>query len=310
MQEPGQGHVGGVLAQVLAERLVALQLGPELLDLGLDALGGAAAGLGLGQRPAEQAAAQGAPGYHAEAILARRRQHLELDRTLGQVVEALLRDQAQEVPAPGLLVGLGDVPAREVRAAHVEHLALFDELLHGLPDFFPGRLAPDVVHLVEVDVVEPHALQAALAGALDVQRRELRGVGPLAHVAVDLGGDDDLLAPAAALGEPAAEDLLGDALAAHPAVDVGRVEEVDAVLERAVHDGERVRFGGLGPEVHRAQAQPADHQAGAAEVGVFHGGLLSREGEAVLYAMGPERSHPATGHVTRLNARRTVSRSR
>ena len=58
------------------------------------------------------------------------------------------------------------------------------------------------------------------------ERRDV--VGPVAHVAVDLGRQHDLLAPPAALREPAADDLLGDAFALLPAVDVGGVEEVDA----------------------------------------------------------------------------------
>src|SRR3712207_8804064 len=45
----------------------------------------------------------------------------------------------------------------------------------------------------------------------------------------------------ATLGEPAAEHLLGAALADVEAVDVGRVEEVDPLGESAVHD--RVRVG-------------------------------------------------------------------
>ena len=99
------------------------------------------------------------------------------------------------------------------------------------------------------------------------QRRQPRRVRPRVAAAVDLGGQHDLLPPAAALGEPAADDLLG--LAA--AVDVGGVEEVDAGLERRVHDLVAVGLVGLRPEVHRAEAQRADPQAGAAEVAIVHG---------------------------------------
>src|SRR5262249_22116815 len=96
-------------------------------------------------------------------------------------------------------------------------------------------------------------------------------VGPVAGLAVDLGGQHDLVPPAAAVVEPAPQDLLGDPLAQLPAVYIGGVEEVEAVLECPVHDGVAVGLGRLRPEVHRAQAQPAHPQTGATQIRVFHG---------------------------------------
>src|SRR5437763_9641551 len=83
---------------------------------------------------------------------------------------ALLGDQAEEVAVTRDLVGLRDVPAGEVGAAHVEDLALAHQLLHALPDLFPGRAARDVVHLVEVDVVRLQTPQGRLTLALERQR--------------------------------------------------------------------------------------------------------------------------------------------
>ena len=88
--------------------------------------------------------------------------------------------------------------------------------------------------------------------------------------AVDLGRQDGLLAALAALGEPGAEHLLGAALALVEAVDVGRVEEVDPLGQRPVHDLVRVGLLGLPAEVHGAQAEPGDRQAAASEVRVVH----------------------------------------
>ena len=74
-----------------------------------------------------------------------------------------------------------------------------------------GVLPIDVVHLIEVDVVRLQPPEAGVTGVPDVTGRELRIVGPVAgDVAVDLGGQDHLLPPAATLCEPAAEDLLGE----------------------------------------------------------------------------------------------------
>ena len=176
------------------------------------------------------------PRDDAEAVVERGGQHLELDGAVDQVVDRLLADQAEEVAPRCGLLGLGDVPAGEVRRADVEDLALLAQDLHRLPDLVPRRGPVDVVHLVEVDVVGLQPPQRRVAGPADVQRGELRVVGPVAHVAVELGREDRTLAPSAALGEPAPDDLLGDALALLPAVDVRGVEEVDAVLVRAVHD--------------------------------------------------------------------------
>src|SRR4029077_19650805 len=91
---------------------------------------------------------------------------------------------------------------------------------------------------------------------------------PFAHLAVDLGGEDDALAPAAALGEPAAHDLLRDALAGLPSVDVRGIEEVDAGIERPVHEREAVRLARLRAEVHRAEAEAAHAQASSTEADV------------------------------------------
>ena len=242
------------------------------LDQGLDALAGATALGDLAQRPAQQASAERAPRDDADPVRLTRRQHLELDHAGVEVVEALLRHQPQRAPPPGGLVGLHHVPAGEVRAADVQHLALGDQQVHRLPDLVPRGVTVDVVHLVEVDVVGLQAPQAVVARLTDVQRRQLRRVRPLVATAVDLGREHGLLPPATALREPPADDLLG--LGA--AVDVGGVEEVHARLERRVHQLVARRLVGVGAEVHRAEAQGADAEAGAAEEAVIHAGNLPR----------------------------------
>ena len=67
VEQPGQSHVGGRLADVLAEALVLLQFGAVRLDPFLDLLRGAAALLNFLQRAAEHAARQRAPGDQAQA---------------------------------------------------------------------------------------------------------------------------------------------------------------------------------------------------------------------------------------------------
>src|SRR5262249_1388241 len=166
------------------------------------------------------------------------------------------------MPRRGRGVRLRDVPAREVAAPGIEHLALTHQHLECLPNLVPRCVTVDVMHLVEVDVVRLEPSQALVARTADVERGEPLVVRSLAHAALDLGRQDDLLAPPAALLEPATDDLLGHALTRLPAVDVRGVEEVEAQLERMVHDGEAVRLAGVRTEVHGAEAERAHPNAG------------------------------------------------
>src|ERR1035438_5977018 len=103
----------------------------------------------------------------------------------------------------GLLVGLGDLPTREVTASDIQNLAFAVELFHGLPDLFPWARAVHMVHLVEVDVIGLEPLETGLTGFADVEGGKAGRVGPIPHGAEDLGGQDHLIAAAPALGEPA-----------------------------------------------------------------------------------------------------------
>ncbi len=228
----------------------------------------------LAQRAAEQPAVQRRPRDDAEAVVLGGRDDLHLRAALGQVVQALLADQAEGAAPGGGLVRLGDVPAREVRGAGVEDLALLHQHVDGLPDLVPRRVPVDVVELVQVDVVGPEPFQAGVHGPADVDRRKLVVVGPrgsvTGHVAVHLGGEHDLVAPLAALGEPGADDLLGPALVAGSPVDVGRVEEVDSRVQRRVHEGVAVGLVGQRTEVHRPEYESADLQSRASQLYVLH----------------------------------------
>jgi hypothetical protein len=55
-----------------------------------------------------------------------------------------------------------------------------------------------------------------------------------------------------------------------PAVVVGRVEEVDALVVCAIHDRVRVWLVGHRAEIHGAEAEAADREPGAAERGEIH----------------------------------------
>ena len=75
------------------------------------------------EHPAQQPAVQRAPRDDPDAVSLAGGQHLQLDRARREVVQGLLADQPEHRAAGGSLLGLGDVPAREVRRAHVNDLA-------------------------------------------------------------------------------------------------------------------------------------------------------------------------------------------
>src|SRR5690242_20842961 len=97
VQQPGQRHVGRLLAEFVAQRLV----GRDLLVVPLQGIGGPA-GLAapalalLLQHAAEQAALERGPRDDADAVLECRGQYLELNLPGQQVVDGLLADQAEE----------------------------------------------------------------------------------------------------------------------------------------------------------------------------------------------------------------------
>jgi len=129
-------------------------------------------------------------------------------------------------------------------------------------------------------VVGLQAAEAVLGGLADLAGGQVLVVGAAAHRLVDLGRQDDLVAVAVALGQPAADDLLGGAVALlhvgalRPAVDVGGVDEVDAGVQGGVEDLVRGGLVGDVAEVHGPEREPADPEPGAPEVRVLHGGSL------------------------------------
>ena len=66
-------------------------------------------------------------------------------------------------------------------------------------------------------------------------------------------------------------------------IDVGRVEEIDAALRGRIEDGVASRLVALKPEGHRAEAEPGNAQACAAEFCVLH----DRNKTPIAFISGP-----------------------
>ncbi len=126
--------------------------------------------------------------------------------------------------------------------------------------------------LVEIDVIGLEAAERALDGLDDPAPRIALLVRILAHGAMHLGGEHDLVATAF---QRLADDLLRLALA----VSIGGVDEIDADIQRLVNDAGALVMIGVGDaaEHHRAEAVGADLDACAAQGAVMHARLLVRD---------------------------------
>jgi hypothetical protein len=140
------------------------------------------------------------------------------------------------------------------------------------------------VDLVQIDVVEPEALEGRVDRGEDVLSRQAPAVLAGHRLEVNLRRDDVLLAHPEELPQQSA----GDDLALAAVVRVGGIEEADATLDGTPHDGLRLGLveGPLTARVlavaHHPQADTRDTQSAFPEVHVVHGfqRLTSRVGRS------------------------------
>src|SRR4029079_1051470 len=141
-----------------------------------------------------------------------------------------------------------------------------------------------------------------LDGRHDPAPRVPQGVQSGAHLVVELRGEHHVVAPPL---ERAADDLL----AAAERVLVGGVDEVDPRVECAMHHPVAIALVGVTPlaEHHRAEAELADDDAGAAEGAVSH--PMRSPGTAHKGGAG-SRSFPATALTFRARSASCRGRDR
>lgn len=203
---------------------------------------------------------------------------------------------------PRLALGLGEMqetrqaPGRLIRKPDVAHLAslhqaververLLDRdlvgmrLARGAAKQRHGAIGP--VKLIEIDIVRLKPPQRAFDGLVDVARVEAGGLAVgtepgIGAASDDLRREDHLVAGAAAL-EPAAEDLLGRALRlrlGRDRVELGRVEEIDPLIERIVELRVALGLGVLLAPRHGPEADRRDAKAGAAKWAIIERGKV------------------------------------
>ena len=153
----------------------------------------------------------------------------------------------------------------------VANLARFDELRHRADRLLDRDAEVDAVLVVEVDVIEAEPSQrgfARLPYVLGVATHLARAV-VVADVA-ELRREHDLVPPVA---DRFAHELLVRTAAVH----VGRVEEVDAELERSVDRRDRLALVGRSVELrhpHAAEAESGDLESLCAELASVHASTL------------------------------------
>ena len=119
--------------------------------------------------------------------------------------------------------------------ADIERLALAHGGVERAHRLLERRLRIDAVRIEDVDIVEPHALQALVEAGEQIFAAAPFAIGARPHVVAGLGRDDQLVAIAREIGRAGlAESLLGRA--GRRAVIVGEIEMGDAEIEgRAAH---------------------------------------------------------------------------
>ena len=141
-----------------------------------------------------------------------------------------------------------------------------DDLVERAERLLERRDAVGAVVVVEIHVVGAEPLERRV----DRLPRVLGGAAKLSTVRLpaELRREHDLVSPAL-------EDLAEEALAVAVAVDVGGVEERDALGERGVHDLARAGKVHLPAEVVAAEPDDGHGEIGGAEVPVLDRASLS-----------------------------------
>ena len=214
----------------------------------------------------QPAAGQRAVGQDAHAVAQAGREDVVLDRAGQDRVRRLLRAEALAASALGCPLRLDDLRRGDRRGAEGADLARVDEVGERAERLVDVGARIEAVDLVEVDPVGAQPAQRALDRLGDPAPRRAAAVGVFAHGQADFRGEHDVVAP------PAGERLADDLLRLARGVEVGGVDEVDAGVERAVDDPDRVVVIGVAEraEHHRAEAQLTDRDAAASQRSMVH----------------------------------------
>lgn len=149
-----------------------------------------------------------------------------------EIILGLLNNGPNEIEPLSNAPRLRDLLRRPLTRPPIIGPALINDVIHSPDGLLDGSGDVGAVAVDEIDVIHVQSLQTSLGALDDVLAGEALVVGAGA-APEDLGGDDDVGALPAELLDGLAHDLLGAAIG----VDLGVVEEVDAVVAAALEDG-------------------------------------------------------------------------
>ena len=131
----------------------------------------------------------------------------------------------------------GEPPGFEVARADTVHFALVHEISERVERLLERCLGVGLVHEIEIEPLGVESRQACVDLALDMAARQAAVVRPIPDGVEHFRAQKKLIANARVLCfRPASDERLARAAA----IGVGSVEEIDAELERAVHEPERI----------------------------------------------------------------------
>src|SRR5262245_28513809 len=229
----------------------------------------------------QPSALEGAPHHRPESVRLTHGKDLALGLARQDRIRRLRRDEALEPAAladPERLHHLP--PAERHRAglderagghAEVADLALPHEVGQCAQGLLEGRVLVVAMDLIQIDPVGAESPKALVDLQEDVAARRATIEDPTRPGHEDLRRDHRLLAPAL---ERLADDLFR---LPHP-IAVRRVDEGDALVERAADDADAVVVVGIAPptERHRAETDARDLETAVSESKVLHGRYPAR----------------------------------
>ena len=203
-----------------------------------------------------------------DAVLLGHGNQLALVLAVQQVVVILQGGEHRPAVAFGTNLHVVELVAVHGRGSDGPHLALPHEGIERLHGILDGRRVVEAMYLVEIEVIGLQAAQRAVYLAKNSLRREH------SVVEVNLRGKHHILAPDAQASQCRAQKLLARAVG----IAVGRVEEVDAKVERMLYHLSRLILAecpqmevGRWPSVrHAAHADARDADVGVSKSCVFH----------------------------------------
>jgi len=175
------------------------------------------------------------------------RQDLDFRHPVEQVVIGLAHHRRRDIGPFAGAHHLGNAPAAEIRQAEVADLPLPHQVAQRAHRLVQVFLVEVAVQVEDVDVVGAEPAQAVLGFPHDPLARIVRLVGLAAHCIAQLGGQHPVVALAC---QQPPDHQFGCALG----VDIGGIDEVDAVVPRRGDDAAGFGLVGLIAKHHGAQA--------------------------------------------------------